>query len=125
MARALVRVKSSSPVKQSFRFWSLAGELLKCRQKYFNTVMSKSCSSRLFFISCPNSMYQLGFCSVEVGLDLQFFETPEPGFLLPARSFSFQQLIQILLLCYHELRCVYIVFVFHKQTTPRFPVRAS
>ena len=84
---------------------------------------------RLFFkavvISCPNSTYQLAFCSVEVGLDLQFFETPEPGFLLRARSFSFQQLIQILLLCYHELKCVYIVFVFYKQTTLRFTVRAS
>ena len=47
MAPALVRVKSSSPVKLSFRFWSLAGELFKCRQKYFNTLIYKGCSSRL------------------------------------------------------------------------------
>ena len=49
---------------------------------------------------------------------------PETGFLLTAKTFSFQQLIEIFLLCYKELRCVCIVFVFHKQTTPRFTVRA-
>ena len=47
LARALVRVKSSSPVKLSFRFWSLAGEGFKCRQTYFNTVIYEGCSSRL------------------------------------------------------------------------------
>ena len=47
LARALVRVKSSSPVKLSFTFWSLVGELFKCCQKYFNTVIYEGCSSRL------------------------------------------------------------------------------
>ena len=41
---------------------------------------------------------------------------PETGFLLTAKTFSFQKLIQILLLCYKDRKCVYIVFVFHKQT---------
>lgn len=46
LARALVRVKlSSSPIKLSFRFWSLAGERFKCRQKHFNTVIYEGCSS--------------------------------------------------------------------------------
>ena len=54
-----------------------------------------------------------------------FFEMPETGLLLTAKTVSFQQLIQILLLCYKELKCVYIVFVFHKQKTPRLTVRES
>ena len=70
-------------------------------------------------------MYQLGFCSVEFRWNLRFFEVPETGFRQTAKTFSFQQVIEILLLWYQELKCVYIVFVFCKQTTLRFTVRAS
>ena len=42
---------------------------------------------------------------------------PETGILLKAKTVSFQQLIQISLLCYKEVKFAYNVFVFHKQTT--------
>ena len=49
---------------------------------------------------------------------------PETGFLLTVETFSLQKLIQRKLLNHKGLKCVYTVFVFHLQTTPRFTVRA-
>ena len=50
---------------------------------------------------------------------------PETGFLLTAKTFSFQSLFPILLLCYKELKYLFIAIVFHKETTPHLTVQTS
>ena len=104
-------------VKLPFTFWSLDGVIFQCRQKYLNTVIYKCFSSNLllFHVQNPRTnwvsvVWKLG----EICYSLKYL-----------KLVFFQQLIQRKLLYYKELKCVYIVSVFHEQTTLYFNVQAN
>ena len=79
-----------SGVKIPFRFWSIDGARLKCRQKYFDTNNNKGYAS----ISSSSSMSQLGFNDGEVRPNLPFLKSAETVFLLAAGTVTFKRKIE-------------------------------
>ena len=65
-------------------------------------------------------MYQLGFCSVEVGQNLLTLLMAEIVVLLTAKIFIFQEVLQSKLLYSKDQMWVCIVSTFHRQITSRF-----
>ena len=91
-------IQSDILVKLLFTFWSLDGVIFQCRQKYFNTIIYKGCSSKRLLFHVQTRRNNWVSVVWKLGEICRFFEMPETGLLLTAKTVSFQQLIQILLL---------------------------
>ena len=88
-------------VKIRFRFWSIDGARLECRQKYFDTNKNKEYALRqlLFHVEIPCTSWvfltsqSLGFYDGEVRSNLPFLKSAETVFLLAAGTVTFKWFI--------------------------------